>query len=90
MQEAVLQVILAKKLDVNATIELINRTRDRSARAKASPIPQPEVVDLERRLSEAMGQKVVLKQRGKGWSVTITFSSDEELNALVDRLLDAD
>jgi ParB family chromosome partitioning protein len=46
----------------------------------------PEETDLEDQLRGWLGTRVTLKRGRRGGSMTIYFFSDEELNALVDRI----
>jgi ParB family chromosome partitioning protein len=47
----------------------------------------PEVAELEERLRTSLGTKVTLRSGRKGGTVTIHYYSDEELDALMGRLL---
>lgn len=51
--------------------------------------PDPEVVDLEERLRAALGTRVSLRRGRRGGRLTIHFYSDEELEALLGRLLES-
>ncbi|MEJ2011041.1 MAG: ParB/RepB/Spo0J family partition protein [Anaerolineales bacterium] len=86
-QAAALQTIVEKDLNVRQTEELVRRLggerRKRPAKRKSSP----EEAALEEQLRESLGTKVTLKRSSKGGSLVIRFYSDEELNALVERLL---
>jgi len=42
--------------------------------------------DVEKRLQRSLGTKVALKHGKKGGTVTIYYYSDEELDALLDKL----
>ena len=54
---------------------------------KPKPAAVPEVAELEERLRTSLGTKVTLRSGRKGGTVTIHYYSDEELNALMGRLL---
>ena len=68
--------------------------RDAEALAKASakpsrPVrrtPSPDLVALEERLRGSLGTKVDLTRGRKGGKLTIHFFSDEELDAIIERL----
>jgi ParB family chromosome partitioning protein len=45
------------------------------------------VAELEERLRASLGTKVTMRSGRKGGTVTIHYYSDEELNALMGRLL---
>ena len=46
-----------------------------------------DVNDIEKRLRASLGTKVALKHGKKGGTVTIHYYSDEELDALLEKLL---
>ena len=54
---------------------------------KQKPEVVPEIAELEEKLRQSLGTKVSLRSGRKGGTVTIHFYSDEELNALMERLL---
>lgn len=86
-QSAALQTVINKGLNVRQTEELVRRLSGEKTSPKAAAPRSPEEVDLEDRLRQSLGTKVSLRRSSKGGSVVIHFFSDEELNALVDRLL---
>jgi ParB family chromosome partitioning protein len=47
----------------------------------------PEIAELEERLRTSLGTKVTLRSGKKGGSLTIHYYSNEELDALLERLL---
>ncbi|MBI2593005.1 MAG: ParB/RepB/Spo0J family partition protein [Candidatus Colwellbacteria bacterium] len=47
----------------------------------------PETYALKERLEEALGTKVDLRREGEAGKITINFYSEEELSAILDRLL---
>ncbi len=53
---------------------------------KSAPKRSPEEKALEADLRAALGTKVSLRRSGDGGTITLHFYSDEELNALVERL----
>lgn len=86
-QSAALQTILKSGLNVRQTETLVRRLGgERPEPAPAHKRPAEEVA-LEDQLRESLGTRVTLKRGKKGGSLVIRFYSDEELNALVDRLL---
>jgi ParB family chromosome partitioning protein len=86
-QEAVLETIVKKELNVRQTEDLISKIIGlKSPRPVPSP-PNPEVDYLEKRLEQSFGTKVNLHRYARGGTLTIHYYSDEELNNLVDRLL---
>ena len=87
-QEAALKVILKRGLNVPQTEELVRRLVGlrREERRPTREI-SPETRALETRFREALGTKVSLTRRGEGGRVVIHFYSEEELNALYERIV---
>ncbi len=86
-QSAALQTILAHELSVRQTEELVRRLSGEKPPLPEKPAPPPEVADLQQRLETALGTRVKLNRRkGKG-TLVIHFYSDEELDALVQKLM---
>jgi ParB family chromosome partitioning protein len=54
--------------------------------AKKKSSQSADVTDVERRLRSSLGTKVVLKHGKKGGTVTIYYYSDEDLDALLEKL----
>jgi len=82
--------VLEKGLSVRQTEELVRRCRARQAPKAAPPrqrIRSPETEALEREFREALGTKVDLYRSRKGGRLVIHFYSEEELQALYDRLV---
>lgn len=86
-QTAVLQTILEKDLNVRQTEELVRSLSGHKPVHAPAPETPPEIKALEERLRSHLGTKVRLNRRGEGGSVVIHFYSDEELDALVGKLL---
>lgn len=86
-QSAALQSILERELSVRQTEELVQRLLGERRKKKPTTKRSPEETDLENQLRDALGTRVTLKRGRRGGSLVIRFFSDEELNALVDRLL---
>ena len=86
-QIAVFEIILKKGLNVRQTEELAAQMMGQRLVEQAKPAPEPEITHLEKRLETTLGTRVRLNRGRKGGTLTIHFYSDEELNALVDRLL---
>jgi len=87
-QTAALGVILSRGLNVRQTEALVRRLVGERRPARKTKSKSPEESDLEAQLRQALGTRVILRRSGKGGSLVIRFYSDEELNALLDRLLD--
>jgi ParB family chromosome partitioning protein len=86
-QAAALQAILANDLNVRQTEALVRRLSGEKPPKKAKPTPEPEILDLQERLQNALSTRVHLQHGRKGGTITIHYYSDEELNALVDKIL---
>jgi ParB family chromosome partitioning protein len=88
-QVAALQTVIAREYTVRQTEDLVRRLLgERPARAEGDSLePEPEVRALQQRLVEHLGTKVRLQRGRRGGSLVIRFFSDEELNAVCDRIL---
>jgi ParB family transcriptional regulator, chromosome partitioning protein len=86
-QIALLQIILTENLSVRQAEALAQKYKGEKPPPKEPKAVAPELVALEEQLQDALGTRVRLSRNRKGGSITIHFYSDEELNALMDRLL---
>jgi ParB family chromosome partitioning protein len=86
-QSAALQTIESRGLNVRQTEELVRRLSGQRRKPKPAGGRPAEEGDLEERLQQSLGTRVVLRRGRHGGSIVIRFFSDEELNNLVDRLL---
>ena len=86
-QSAALQTILKSELNVRQTETLVRRLSGERPKPPAVRKRPADEVALENQLRESLGTRVTLKRGNKGGSLVIRFYSDEELNALIDRLL---
>jgi ParB family chromosome partitioning protein len=86
-QAAALQTVLKQELNVRQTEELVRKLSGEKPARKPKPVAVPELVELEERLRSSLGTKVTLRSGRNGGTVTIHYYSDEELNALMGRLL---
>lgn len=74
-------LILQKHLSVRQTEDLVSRRREA---APSTPPPQPpHWLRLQDRLQKHFQAPVLLKRRGKRGTLTIPFSSDDELDRLI-------
>jgi ParB family chromosome partitioning protein len=87
MQEAALKVVLKQGLNVRQTEELVRRLLQQGATKRPPQPPSPEMRALESRFQEALGTRVNLLRRGKHGRLVIHFYSDEELDALYERIV---
>ncbi len=86
-QTAALRTILSQELNVRQTEELVRKLSGEKPASRPKPAPPPEVTELEERLRSSLGTKVSLRAGRKGGTLTIHYYSDEELEALLERLL---
>jgi ParB family chromosome partitioning protein len=86
-QEAALRSVVNLDLSVRQTEALVRKLGGQKPALKKKPARNPNVSDIERRLRASLGTKVALKHGKKGGTVTIHYYSDEELDALLQKLL---
>jgi len=86
-QSAALQTVLAKDLSVRQTEELVRKLGGQKPQRPPKPAPPPEIQALETQLRDSLGTKVTLKHKRKGGTLTIHYYSEEELNAIIERLV---
>jgi ParB family chromosome partitioning protein len=86
-QAAALQTVIARELNVRQTEELVRKLSGEKPPRKPKSVVVPEVAELEERLRTSLGTKVTLRSGRRGGTVTIHYYSNEELNALMGRLL---
>lgn len=87
-QSAVLQTVRKRDLNVRQTEELVRKLGGERRRPAPRRARGADETDLEERLRRSLGTRVSLRRGRRGGSLVIHFYSDEELNALVDRLLE--
>lgn len=92
-QLAVFDIVMERGLSVRQTEDLVRSWLSGPKRRKeGSREPDPEHVRIESRLRDALGTKVALKRdpsAARG-TITIEFYSDEQLQALYDRIAGED
>lgn len=86
-QEAALKTVLKQGLNVRQTEELVRRLLGVRREQKPPREIPPETRALEASFREALGTKVSLTRGDKGGRVVIHFYSDEELDALYERIV---
>lgn len=89
-QSAVLQAIIKHELNVRKTEDLVRKYLGQRPANQQKPSTKPDVTFLEERLQERLGTRVSLHPRKKGGTMVIHYYSDEELDALVLRILGKD
>ncbi len=78
--------VTARALSVRQTEELVRRLRT-TPPARAPHRPDPDLSAIEERLRTALGTQVRLERSRKGGRIVIQFYGDEDLAALLARLL---
>jgi len=86
-QEAALRSIVNLDLSVRQAEQLARKLGGQKPILKKRAGRNPNVSDIERRLRASLGTKVALKHGKKGGALTIYYYSDEELDALLEKIL---
>ena len=86
-QGAALQTVLKRDLNVRQTEELVRKLGGQRRTTAKHTRRSAEETALEDQLRQALGTRVLLRRGTRGGSIILHFYSDEELNALVDRLM---
>jgi len=86
-QTAGLRTVLSHELNVRQTEALVRKLTGEKAAPKPKPASPPDVAEVEARLRASLGTKVNLRTGRKGGTLTIHYYSNEELDALLGRLL---
>jgi len=86
-QTAALHTVLAQELNVRKTEELVRKLSGEKPVRKQKPTISPDVAELVAQLRSRLGTKVTLRSGRRGGTLIIHFYSNEELNALTERLL---
>jgi ParB family chromosome partitioning protein len=88
-QSAALQTVIKKGLNVRQAEELARKLKGVKTPSEPKPAPTltPELLEMQSQLRDTLGTKVNLKYSKKGGTITMHYYSDEELNALVEKLL---
>src|SRR5512140_586506 len=86
-QEAALQRVVNLDLSVRQTELLARKLSGHRPTPKKKRARNANVADVERRLSASLGTKVALKHGKRGGTVTIHYYSNEELDAILEKLL---
>jgi ParB family chromosome partitioning protein len=86
-QNAAMRTIIAQGLNVRQAEELVRKLKGYRPKKKSKASVSAEIRDLQSELRDALGTKVSLQHGRKGGRITLYYYSDEELDALVVRLL---
>lgn len=84
-QKILFEAILRDKLSVRQTEEATKRVKVQSHQRSINVL-DADTKDLENRLIESLGTKVLLKKTGKKGKIVIEFYSDEELKNIINRI----
>ena len=85
-QEAALQMVISLRLNVRQAEHLVNKLNGEKTPTKEKAIKSPEVLEIEDRLRSRFETKVAMRYTDKGGSITLHYSSDEDLDALLEKL----
>jgi ParB family chromosome partitioning protein len=86
-QESALQTVINLSLNVRQVEELVRKLGGKKPGPKKKTGRSADVHDVEKRLRSSLGTKVTLRHGRKGGTVLIHYYSDEELDALLKKLL---
>jgi ParB family chromosome partitioning protein len=86
-QEIALQRVVHLDLSVRQTELLARKLSGRKPVPKKKPRRSADAADIEKRLRASLGTKVALKHAKNGGTLTLYYYSEEELDALLERLL---
>ena len=86
-QEAALQTVISLHLNVRQTEHLVNKLNGEKTPSKEKVTKSPEVLDIENRLSSRFETKVAMRYTEKGGSITLYYAKNEDLDALLEKLL---
>jgi ParB family transcriptional regulator, chromosome partitioning protein len=86
-QVTVMKSIINRDLNVRQVEELVRKLSGQPVRKKTSSRINPEASALEQKLQSSLGTRVKMQPGKKGGSITIFYYSNEELDALLERLL---
>ena len=86
-QSSALRSVLKNDLNVRQVEELVRRLTGQRPERAPRPAPAPEVTALEERLQQSLGTRVEVNPHRKGGTLVLHYYSEEELDALVERLL---
>lgn len=89
-QISLLEAVIERGLSVRDTEALAQRASEPKARPSRQQKQDPAIRTVERDLQRALGTKVSITQGASGGKITISFHSDEELSAILARILAPD
>jgi ParB family chromosome partitioning protein len=86
-QTSALQTVVNLALSVRQTEELVRKLAGQKPIKARKPARSADVSDIVKKLQHSLGTKVTLKHGKKGGRMTIYYYSNEELDALLEKLL---
>jgi ParB family chromosome partitioning protein len=86
-QESALRTVLKQDLNVRQTEVLVKKLQGYAPGKKKKKGLNPDLLDLQERLQSRLGTRVSLRHAKKGGTLTIHYYSDEELDAIMGKLL---
>ncbi|CAG0963407.1 Stage 0 sporulation protein J [Anaerolineales bacterium] len=85
-RDGAFQTVVNLSLNVRRTEELVRKLAGQKPTKAKKPVRNADVHDVEKRLQRSLGTRVALKHGKEGGTVTIYYYSDEELDALLEKL----
>ena len=86
-QESALNTVKTLQLNVRQTEQLVNKLNGEKQPIKEKVEKSPEVIEMETRLRSQFETKISIRYTKKGGNITLYYSSDEDLEALLEKLL---
>lgn len=86
-QTSALQTVINLSFNVRQTEEYVRKLSGQKPVKVKKQVKNADVTDVEKRLQRSLGTKVALKHGKKGGTVTIYYYSDEELDALLEKMI---
>jgi ParB family chromosome partitioning protein len=86
-QDAALQTVISLQLNVRQTEQLVNKLNGDKPTPTEKAQKSPEVLDIENRLTSRFETKVSMRYSENGGSITLHYASNEDLDALLEKLL---
>jgi len=75
--------VVTQELTVRQTEELVRKWQQRPMSHAPAAVRDPDIMRLERNLSEKLGAKVLIQTRGKKGRLVIQYHSLEELDGIL-------
>jgi len=88
-QIAAMQTILTHDLNVRQAEELVRKMSGVKPNVSQKNRKSTQLLDMEEQLRDKLGTKVIIQHGKKGGTIMINYYSEEELNALAEKILNA-